>query len=155
MESITIPYAAINNPIFGISPYNGQYYNPFYGCTRLIAISAALNMTVVEYFRHVAQIKEDRVRLRVWVLICLKRIDDKRISDREDAKRRKLNGGGRNSSSRSSSSSSSNVVLRRSSGIKGSSSRSSQQPQGQEFKGVLAESKITAFEMWREIVTFL
>ena len=101
MESITIPYAAINNPIFGISSYNGQYYNPFYGGTRLIAISAELNMTVVDYFRHVAQIKEDRVRLRVWVLIYLKRINDKRISDREEgeAKRRKINDGGSSSSS--------------------------------------------------------
>ena len=66
-----------------------------------MAISAELNMTVVDYFRHVAQIKEDRVRLRVWVLIYLKRINDKRISDREEgeAKRRKINDGGSSSSS--------------------------------------------------------
>ena len=75
LESITIPYAAINNPNFGVDEKYGYHY-PFYECTRLIAISAELNMTVVDYFRHVAQIKEDRVRLRVLVLICLKRIDD-------------------------------------------------------------------------------
>ena len=47
------------------------------------------------------------------------------------------------------------VVLRRSSRIKGGSSSSSHQAQRQVFKGVLAESKITAFEMWREMLEFI
>ena len=86
LESITIPYAAINNPNYGM--YNGDYCDPFRYCTRLIAISAEFNMTVVEYLRHLAQVKEDRIRLRVWMLICLKRINDKRISDSEEGKLR-------------------------------------------------------------------
>ena len=102
---------------------------------------------------HLAQVKEDRIRLRVWMLICLKRINDKRISDSEEgeAKRRKLNDGG------SSSSSSSNLVLRRSSRIGGGKSgdNTNQQEQRRLFNGVLAESKITAFEMWREIAMLL
>jgi len=91
-------------------------------------------------------------------LICLRRINGQRISDRDEgeAKRMKLNDGGSSSSS-SGSSSSSDVVLWRSSRISGDSSSSSsrQTQQRREFKGVLAESKITAFEMWREMVIFL
>ena len=46
-------------------------------------------------------------------------------------------------------------LIRRSSRIKGGGISSSQQPPQQEFKGVLAESKITAFEMWREMLEFI
>ena len=60
LESITIPYAAINNPNFGVHEEYG-YRDPFVGCTRLIAISAEANMAVFEYFRHLAQVKEKRL----------------------------------------------------------------------------------------------
>ena len=111
-------------------------------------------LTVVEYFRHLAQVKEDRIRLRVSVLICLKRINDKRISDVEKAiKRRKLNDGG--SSSSSSSSGGGEVMINGSSSMNDINSSSNQQQEGQELNGVLAESKITAFEMWMEIAMFL
>ena len=130
------------------------YYDPFDRCTELIAIAQTLNMTVKEYLLHLNKLKEDRIRLRVWVLICLKRINDKRISDSEEAnKRRKLNDGG-SSSSGSSSSGGGDVALSRSARISDSSS-SSKRPQRRELNGVLAEDKITAFELWREVVMFL
>ena len=99
----------INNPNFGVHEECG-YSDLFEDCKRLIEISAELNMTLVEYFRHLAQIKGDRIRLR-WMLICLKRINAKRISHSEEgvAKKRKLSDG-----VGSSSSSYSWVVLRRS-----------------------------------------
>ena len=107
--------------------------------------------------------REDRIRLRVWVLICLKRINDKRISDRAEgeAKRRKMNDGGSSSSSSRSNSVSGGeggeVMLKRSARISNRNSNNSnqQQPQRHELNGVLAESKITAFEMWREMAMFL
>ena len=145
MKSITISDAALNDPNYG--------YDPFDGCTELIAIARSLNMNVKEYLLHLNKEKEDRIRLRIWVLICLKRINDKRISDSEEGKRRKLNDGGGSSSS---SSEGGDVVLRgsaRTSGI--SSSVSSQQPQRLLLNGVLAEEKITAFELWMEIAMFL
>ena len=79
-------------------------------------------------------VKEDKIRLSVRVLICLKRINDKRISDKEEAnKLRKLNGGGSSNIS-----SSDDVVLRRSARNSGGVSSSSQQPQRLELNGVLA-----------------
>ena len=92
--------------------------------------------------------------LALWVLICLQRINDKRISDSKEVNiRRKLGDG---SSSSSSSSSCSDVMLRRSARLSGiSSSVSSQQPQRLSLNGVLAEEKITAFELWMEIAMFL
>ena len=75
-------------------------------------------------------------------LICLQRINDKRISDsKETNKRRKLDDDSSSCSGGRSSSSSSNCGG-------GSSAR-------RELNGVLAEEKITAFEMWMEIAMFL
>ena len=125
------------------------YHDPFDRCTELIAIAQTFNMTVKEYLLHLNKLKEDRIKFRVWVLICLKRINDKRISDSEEgeAKMRKLNVGG-------SSRDSSNNSGRRSGG--GSSDDITNQAQQRLLlNGVLAESKITAFEMWREIAMFL
>ena len=94
-------------------------------------------MNVKEYLLHLNQVKEDRIRLRVWVLICLQRINDERISDSEEVNiRKKLNDCGVNSSSSSSSCGG------------GSSAR-------RELDGVLAEEKITAFEMWREMLMYV
>jgi len=133
------------------------YHDPFDRCTELIAIAQTFNMTVKEYLLHLNKLKEDRIKFRVWVLICLKRINDKRISDSEDViKRRKLNDGGGSSSS-------SGVVLRRSARISSSSSSSGGGGGGGKqvyvlehgLDGVLAEDKITAFALWREIVMFL
>ena len=147
LKSITISDAALNNPNYGM--HDSLYRDPFVHCTELIAIAQTLNMNVKQYLLHL-----NRIRLRVWVLICLKRINDKRISDNvESNKRRKLGDG---SSSSSSSSSCSDVMLRRSARLSGiSSSVSSQQPQRLSLNGVLAEEKITAFELWMEIAMFL
>ena len=154
LKSITISDAALNNPNFGVNDRNGDYHDPFYGCTELIAIAKTLNMDVKEYLHHLNKVKEDRIKLRVWVLICLQRINDKRISDSKEVnKRRKLGDG---SSSSSSSSSSNDVVLRRSARLSGDcSSSSSQQAQRLLLNGVLAEEKFTAFELWMEIAMFL
>ena len=96
-------------------------------------------MTVVEYFR---DYYHERVKLRVSVLTCLKSINEARIRrGEEEVKRMKLNGGG--SSSSSSSGVETNSVV-----------NFPLQPIG-EFQGVLAESMITAEELWREILKFL
>ena len=139
LKSITIPDAALNNPNYGM--YKGTYYDPFFGCTELITIAQTFNMTDKEYLPHLNKVKEDRIRLRVWVLICLKRINDKRISDREEGKRRKLNDAGSSSSS--------------SGGGGGEVGGELVYVWEQGFNGVLAEDKITAFEMWREMLMFL
>ena len=94
-------------------------------------------MTVIEYFR---DYYHERVKLRVSVLNCLKSINAARIRrGEEEVKRMKLNGG----SSSSSSGVETNGVV-----------NFPRQPIG-EFQGVLAESMITAEELWREILKFL
>ena len=90
-------------------------------------------MSIVEYFRDYLH---ERVKLRVSVLTCLRSINEARIRrGEEEVKRMKLNGG------------SSSVGVN--SGVHIQS-----QPIG-EFQGVLAESMITAEELWREILKFL
>ena len=88
------------------------------------------------------------------VLLSLQFINDNRmkgVKEREEGKRV-----GVSSSSSSGGSGNNGVVLRRSSRICSSSSSSYQQQQEiRELNGVLAESKITAFELWREICVFL
>ena len=121
--------------------WSGKYYDPFYGCTELIAMAQPLNMTVKEYLLH-----QNRVTRRIAVLICLKRINDKRIKDSEEAKRRKLDDGDSSSSSRSGG----DVVFGSGDSISGNSSNARV-----ELNGVLAEEKIPPFEMWREMVMFL
>ena len=93
-------------------------------------------MTLVEYFR---DYYHERVKLRVSVLNCLKSINEARIRrGEEEVKRMKLNGGGSSSS-----------------GVETNSVVNfPRQPVG-EFQGVLAESMITAEELWREILKFL
>ena len=86
----------------------------------------------------------------------MKRINHKRISDREEGevKRRKLNDGGSSSNS-----SSSGVVLRRSNRIRNQQQQRRElngvDSKAVELNGVLGKSKITAYELWREIVMFL
>ena len=145
MTSINIPDAALNDRnTFGIYT-DGLYYDPFLGCTALEALSAPLNMTVVEYLRHELALKEERIKRRVAVLICLQSINEVRIKrGEEEVKRRKLNSG---SSSSSSGGDGDDVVVMNNVPV--------HQPQIGEFNGVLAESMITAFEMWMEIVSFL
>ena len=75
------------------------------------------------------------------MLICLERINNARIrKGEEEVKRRKLNSGEGNSGNN-------DVVV--------GNNAPAHQPQIGEFNGVLAESMITAFEMWMEIVMFL
>ena len=129
-------------------------------------------MKVKEYLLHLNQVKEDRIRLRVWILICLKRINDKRISDSEDViMKRMLNDGGSSGSSNGISNSDielSNDV------IEGLTDQMKQAINilkirnedlsreigclGRDYRildGVLAEKKITANELWGEIAMFL
>ena len=49
LKSIIVPDAAPNNNNYGIWNINGTFHDPFEGCTELIAISHALNMTVKQY----------------------------------------------------------------------------------------------------------
>ena len=98
-------------------------------------------MTVDTYFRVSHQ---ESIKKRVAVLICLKTINDARMEEAEAAKRRRLNDGGSSSSSGSGGSNNSKIVRR-------ANSRSIRD----EFDGVSAELRITAHELWREIVTFL
>ena len=113
-------------------------YDAFNGCTKLEEKSSSYNMTLVEYFR---DYYHEIVKLRVSVLNCLKSINEARIRrGEEEVKRMKLNGGGSSSSS---------------SGVETNSVVNfPRQPIG-EFQGVLAESMITAEELWREILKFL
>ena len=77
------------------------------------------------------------------MLICLQTINEARIKrGEEEVKRRKLN-----SVEGSSSSGGDDVVVGNNAPVR--------QTQVGEFNGVLAESMITAFEMWMEIVMFL
>ena len=124
----------------------GNYRDPFYECTALEALSRTLHMTVVEYLRHQLALKEEIIKRRVAVLICVKRINNERIRRvEEEVKRREENAGQGSSSSSSSSSSSGGVVVVNRGGRV-----------GEEFNGVLAESMITAIELWRdEIVMWL
>jgi len=72
LKSITIPDAALNNSNYGI--INGKFWDPFEGCTVLIAIARSLNMSVKEYLLH-----QNRVNRRVAVLFSLKTINNARI----------------------------------------------------------------------------
>ena len=77
LKSIIIPDAALNNNNYGIL-YNGEYWDPFTGCTELIAIAQSLNMSVKECLLH----QNERIRmvnLRVAVLFSLKTINNARI----------------------------------------------------------------------------
>ena len=129
-------------------------------------------MNVKEYLLHLNQVKEDRIRLRVWILICLKRINDKRISDSEDViMKRMLNDGGSSGSSNGISNSDielSNDVIegltdQMKQGIIILKRRNEDLSReigclGRDYRildGVLAEKKITANELWREIALFL
>ena len=101
-------------------------------------------MTVVEYLRYQLALKEERIKRRVAVLICVKRINNERIRRVEEEVKRREENAGQGSSSSSSSSSGGVVVVNRNGRV------------GGEFNGVLAESMITAIELWRdEIVMWL
>ena len=79
LKSITTSDAALNNnnyglDYYGFSRYDGTYYDPFYGCTELIATAQLLNMSVKEYLLH-----QNRVNRRVALLFSLKTINNARI----------------------------------------------------------------------------
>ena len=151
LESIVIPASvtSISGWSFGwsfgcgsalrsvIIPINATVdANAFRSCTKLEAKSASYNMTVIEYFR---DYYHERVKLRVSVLTCLKSINDARIKrGEEQVKRMKLNCG-----------ISSSVGGEMNSGFNNRSQHIGV------FQGVLAESMITAEELWREILKFL
>ena len=77
----------------------GTYSDPFRGCTELIALAQALNMSVKEYLLH-----KNRVNRRVAVLFSLKTINNARILAKSEGRefiwgnpigpenRRRLNG---------------------------------------------------------------
>ena len=73
ITSITISDAALNNNNYGIDS-DGDYYDPFGGCTELIATAQILKMTVKEYLLH-----QNRVNRRVALLFSLKTINNARI----------------------------------------------------------------------------
>ena len=114
--------------------------NVFQGCTGLETISSAsFHMSVAGYFRESHHL---RIKLRVTVLNCLKLINKERMRLAEEpTKRRKLNSDGRSSSE---------------SGFTGwFTNRVTTKTTREEFDGVRAESKITAFELWMEILEFV
>ena len=119
----------------------------FEGCAELIAIAAASNMKVRDYFRtsHLKKLHDEKIKPRAIVLLCLKFINARRMKETED-KRRRIN-----SSEGSSNNGGEAVVV----GRGGDGGGGHVYISDQSFKGVLAESKITAFEMWREIVMYL
>ena len=100
-------------------------------------------MSIKDYLRYQNKLKRERISRRVAVFQCLEFINNRRIREKEEgvraveeAKRRKLHAAGGGGS-----------------GSSGSSS--SQEQQREEFNGVLAESMITAIELWRVIAMFL
>ena len=141
LKSISIPDAVLDNPNYGISSLRG-FGDPFNGCTLLKQIAQSFNMSIPDYLRHQNRLKRERISRRVAVFQCLEFINERRIREKEEgvraveeAKRRRLNAAAGSSSS--------------------SSSSSSQEQQREEFNGVLAESIITAIELWRVIAMFL
>jgi len=94
-------------------------------------------MSIVEYYRDYLH---ERVKLRVSVLNCLKSINEARIRRGEEEVKRMKNCGVSSTCS-SSVETNSGINIQR-------------QPIG-EFQGILAESMITAEELWREILKFL
>ena len=142
MKSISIPDAALDSPNYGISSLHG-FGDPFNGCTLLREIAQSFNMSIPDYLRHQNRLKRERISRRVAVFQCLEFINNRRIREKEEgvraveeAKRRKLYASSRSSGG-------------------GESSSSSQEQQREEFNGVLAESMITAIELWRVIAMFL
>ena len=137
LKYVIIPDAAIDNINYGIERYSdpnsdsdsdsAKYEDPFTGCKILEGIAKSFKISVKEYFRasHL-----EKVKLRAVVLYCLKLINARRMRAREEGKNMKLDVGGGGGGQ--------NVYI-----------------SDQSFKGVLAESKITAFEMWREILMFV
>ena len=91
-------------------------------------------MTVVEYLRHQNALREERIKRRVAVLICLERINNERIRRGEEEVKRKLNAVEGISSSGGDVGV---VVVSRGGRV------------GEEFNGVLAESMITLRCGWR------
>ena len=98
LKYITILDIVLNNTNYGIG-YAGNYFNPFTGCTELIAIARSLNMSVKEYLLH-----QNGVNRRVAVLFSLKTINNARILAKSEGRafiwgnpdgpedRRRLNG---------------------------------------------------------------
>ena len=72
LKSNTISDAALSNTNYGM--YYGNYRDPFYDCTLLIAKARSLNMNVREYLLH----RNEMIRLRVTVLTSLKTIQNAR-----------------------------------------------------------------------------
>ena len=155
LKSVIISDAALNNNYYGMD--DGEYYDPFFGCTELIAKAQQLNMTVKEYLLH----RNERIRmvnLRYTVLNSLKTINNARILARSEGgefiwvnpiwisnRRRWLE-----------------EVLAATTN-KGTitnkkwKKRTRRKIRDEKYKGlngVLAEERIPPFEMWREIVMF-
>ena len=130
LKYVIIPDAAIDNINYGTGNYGlDKYKDPFTGCKILERIAKSFKILVKEYFR---AIYLEKVKLRAVVLNCLKLINARRMRAREEGKKMKWgeDGGGIGGVQ--------NVYI-----------------SDQCFKGVYAESKITAFEMWREILMFV
>ena len=145
LKSISISDAALDNPNYGIHSLTGNFGNPFERCTLLEEIAQSFNMSIPDYLRYQNRLKRERISRRVAVFQCLEFINNRRIREKEEGvraveetKRRKLYAGSRSSG-----------------GGGASSNSSSQEQQREEFNGVLAESMITAIELWRVIAMFL
>ena len=97
-------------------------------------------MSIVDYFRASHQA---RIKLRATDLNCMKLINKERMRLAEESKKkRKLNSGGSSSGSDS--------------GFTGGfTNRITRRTTREEFDGVRAESKITAFGLWMEILEFV
>jgi len=127
LKSIIISDETLNDRNFGISVYSGRYCDPFEGCTELEILSALQNMTVKQYLIHLNKEKEDRIRRRVAVLTSLQSINTERIAARDEGRYFIW------------------AMTRLRLG----------DDEAGVLNGVLAEDKITAFELWREVCMYM
>ena len=99
LKSIIVSDAVLNNSNYGMfygnmsmSLCHGTFYDPFEGCTELMAMRAALNVGVKgikfnfsarEYLLHQNKVNRERITRRAAVIFCLKTINADRMLARE------------------------------------------------------------------------
>ena len=182
LKSIKIADAALRNPDFNM--IYGYYVTPFGDCHELNQIAEYHKTSVEAYFceSHLSKLEMDRVSLKVWVLISLMRINGMRITaglegkrftifeDYNRMERMRLEGEGRGGDGILASLKlavlysmklvwrvDNNILYYLRSNEENEFLENSRrlEERRREFSGVLAEKKITAFELWRYILMFL
>jgi len=164
LSSITIPPSV--STISAISSHSGNFYDPFTGCTLLIAKAQALKMPVKEYLLH----RNEKIRPRVTVLICLEVYQ--RMQEAESATRERerllsnvpgayeklieeggnrVRGGGEFDGRRKEE----NKGLNRISEALQDNNENTSDRNNKYLNAPLAYKMINAFELWREICKFL